>query len=859
MTNTNIDKPEDKSSHDGTNSPKKEILNHPDGQNQPSQGGSQNAIQKQDLGQRDDQETTIKAPIDSRTATSPEPCPERVEKAVMATEKTGLDNTEKADPEPLLAAALKYIKRGWFPVPIKPGCKKPWNPDRPDGQEWEQLIITAETAPKYFPPGWGIGLILGGPQTGELTDIDIDCNEGVTVGCRFLPATGMIHGRQSKPRSHWWYLCHGAVFELFAFDGKGILEIRSSLSKENEQKGHQTVVPPSIRYPQQPGEMPEPTYWETPEITPANVEYQTLRRAVTQMCIAILLARYWPQENRHYAAMAAAGLFLRHGLDEDTTFTILDAAREVTPDPDWKARRDLRAIVRDTAHKLEAGAKVTGGPDLARRLRNGKDVVAQICEWLGVEPEEDELTDLGNARRLVAAHGEDIRYTPDRGWYVWDERRWVLDRTHQVNRWAHELGDAIRQMLPRASKAIVMAQTFEEKDQAKKRLNAIHAWAKHTESVQGIEAAIKIASSLEGIVALQDGWDRQSDLITCRNGTIHLPTSELRQHSREDMATKMVDIDYDPSAKCPRFDTFIMEILSLPAPSGGIRRPVLEEFLHILIGYTLTGRTSDRGIFILYGPKGHNGKTLLMTVLDDLMGDYSKQASMNTFVARRSEASNDLAGLASARLVTNSETDEGARLSESIIKAITGGSKISVRYLYSEYFDFRAHFKLWIDTNHRPEIRSGGPPMWKRIRLIPFEREFVGQDDDKGLAIRLSMELPGIFARAVAEAKKFYDAGMTIATPPEVIAAVEEYHEIMDQLADFLREKCREGAQYSDSSKNLWKAYVSWVEENHVPQPLGRRGFANRIGERFQRRSDGTARLYQGVEVNPDEKGLDKY
>jgi putative DNA primase/helicase len=81
---------------------------------------------------------------------------------------------------------------------------------------------------------------------------------------------------------------------------------------------------------------------------------------------------------------------------------------------------------------------------------------------------------------------------------------------------------------------------------------------------------------------------------------------------------------------------------------------------------------------------------------------------------------NDIARLKGARFVTTAETDEGRQLHESLIKSLTGGDKITARYLFNEFFDFYFEGKLWLATNHKPVIKDQSNGMWDRIKLIPF-------------------------------------------------------------------------------------------------------------------------------------------
>ncbi len=132
-----------------------------------------------------------------------------------------------------IEAARKFVAIGWAPVPV------PYQTKGPVINNWQSLRLTDSELPKYFGNGGNIGIILGEASEG-LVDIDLDAPEAVQVADAFLPKTGLVHGRKSKPLSHWWYIANPIPkMERFtALDGTCIVELRST--------GGQTIIPPSV-------------------------------------------------------------------------------------------------------------------------------------------------------------------------------------------------------------------------------------------------------------------------------------------------------------------------------------------------------------------------------------------------------------------------------------------------------------------------------------------------------------------------------------------------------------------------------------------------------------------------------------
>jgi len=57
--------------------------------------------------------------------------------------------------------------------------------------------------------------------------------------------------------------------------------------------------------------------------------------------------------------------------------------------------------------------------------------------------------------------------------------------------------------------------------------------------------------------------------------------------------TKLVDIEFDPKAKCPRWEEFIKLV------TGGDED--LAYYLQLAVGYSLTGLEDEHTLFIVWG------------------------------------------------------------------------------------------------------------------------------------------------------------------------------------------------------------------------------------------------------------------
>ncbi|MGO4268256.1 phage/plasmid primase, P4 family [Paenibacillus sp. TAF58] len=445
-------------------------------------------------------------------------------------------------------------------------------------------------------------------------------------------------------------------------------------------------------------------------------------------------------------------------------------------------------------------------------------------------------TDFGNAERLVYHFGDDLKYCHLFGtWYIWDGKRWCLDETGEIERKAKA---TVRKMYKEA---------IDEEDDH--RRVALMKHATNSESKQRISNMISLAQSEEGIPVTPAQLDGDQWVLNCTNGTLDLKTGELVPHQREQFMTNLISVEYNPNADCPNWIKFLNRIMQ---DAQGNERPGLVEFLQRAVGYALTGSIKEQVIFFLYG-SGKNGKSTFINTIKDLLGDYARQSSTETFMAKQSSggATNDLARLKGARLVSAVESEEGKRLAESLIKQLTGGEPITARFLHKEFFEFTPTFKIFFVTNHKPQIRNSDLGIWRRIRLIPFNATIRVDEDDKSLPEKLRDEMPGILKWAVEGCLMWQKDGLV--APEEVMNATNEYRDEMDTMSHFVRDFCIVNPLAKASSADLYDAYKEWCEDNGE-YTLTKNKFITKLRERMESHGNpitdyrtNTGRYWKGI------------
>jgi len=450
------------------------------------------------------------------------------------------------------------------------------------------------------------------------------------------------------------------------------------------------------------------------------------------------------------------------------------------------------------------------------------------------------LSDLGNAERLIARHGEELHYVPAFGlWHWWTGQMWAGDTQGEVQRRASETVRSIRQE----------AELIADGDQQSEYLKH----AKRSESARALAGMVDLARWREGIPLPQSALDANPWALNVLNGTIDLRTGVLREHDPGALCTKLAPVAYDAGEGCPRWLQFLGEIFE------GYEEVV--GYLQVLCGYLLTGVTSEQEVYFFTG-KGANGKGVLIDTIGDMMGDYAAVTPFDTFLEHRSSPTNDLAALVGARVVTASEGSAAQSFHEGLLKRLSGGDRISCRFLWHEFFDYTPAFKVIFATNEIPRLRGQSYAIRRRVRVIPFRRTYYlpweGREPvrDAGLRVALKEELAGILAWAVRGSIEWREKGLT---PPAVV--IEESAGVMEQmdaLADFLEEECVVQGGCEAATDGMWRAYWDWCDERKI-RPVFRsqqaltRNLAARSGISVLRRHGG--RYLRGVALRSEFQG----
>lgn len=438
-------------------------------------------------------------------------------------------------------------------------------------------------------------------------------------------------------------------------------------------------------------------------------------------------------------------------------------------------------------------------------------------------------TEIWFAKRFVLEHGKYLRYVGAwKKWMAFDTKakRWQEDHRNV----AMLLAKTTAVTFLRQTKARLAAGTADEK-----ALKVANSFCKLT----ALQHILVLASCEPEVAADVEQWDANPKCFSVAKGTVDLATGTWREALSEDYITKGSRVTFDAKAKATRWLAFLEKVL----PDRAVR-----EYLQRFLGYCLSGLSLEHVLHVFFG-LGANGKTTLMEAIGFILGDYAIPAPPSLLLKGGSERHpTELATLHGRRLVQASESPEGGRLNEQMVKSLTGGDQILARRMREDFWRFWPTHKIILATNHKPRITGTDHGIWRRVKLIPFKVTISEDEKDTTLPEKLRAEAPGILNWLIEGYLAYQKAGL--APPPEVTAATDDYRQDEDLLAQFLEDEIVKAEGHFVTASEIYARYQVWCKNAGIQHLLGQRTLTKKLKERgFEDSRQKNVRGFLGLDV----------
>lgn len=427
------------------------------------------------------------------------------------------------------------------------------------------------------------------------------------------------------------------------------------------------------------------------------------------------------------------------------------------------------------------------------------------------------------AYRLAARYEGNLLHVHGLGWHHWTGKRWEVDE-----------GDA------HARRAVlrVLREALGESLGDKQLRGDVKA----CESASGLSGVLQIASALVQFSATVRDIDADPHLLNCDNGTLDLRTRSLRPHDPADRLTRITAASYRPDAEHEVWTSFLRTVLPDDAERGYLQR---------VIGQGVAGLVREHLFPVLIGT-GANGKGTFYGAVCFALGDYSTVIDPDVLMVRDRGGIGgpELMTLRGARLVVGSETDEGRKLNESLMKRLTGGDELTARNLYQPPVTWSPTHQLVYVTNHEPKVKGNDPATFRRIRVVPFGVVVPVDERDPELPDRLQLSADAVLSWAVDGYFDYLDNG-GMREPETVLRATNAYQERSDPVARFVAddEFVTTGHVAPATTRELYSAWQKFALADGA-EPISERQFSSeleRLG--YSKKRTNRGRVWAGLGV----------
>ena len=293
--------------------------------------------------------------------------------------------------------------------------------------------------------------------------------------------------------------------------------------------------------------------------------------------------------------------------------------------------------------------------------------------------------------------------------------------------------------------------------------------------------------------------DTNPYLLCFNNGVIDFKEKIFRKGRPEDYISKTTNIDYNP-IDINRDKSIMNEITDFMHKLFPIQQ--LYEYMWEHLASTLIG-TSSNQTFNMYIGVGQNGKSVLVSLMEMILGEYKGDVPLSLVTDKRTKIGGlapEMVALKGIRYAVMQEPSKGDRLNEGIMKQITSGiDPIQARAPYMpQAITFIPQFKLVVCSNEFMEIKSQDHGTWRRIRVVDFMSMFVENpvsgDPHKPYQFLLDKNIKEkfvywkeVFASMLVQ--KAFETNGNVKDCDIVMKSSNSYRESQDYIAEFISDK----------------------------------------------------------------------
>ena len=320
------------------------------------------------------------------------------------------------------------------------------------------------------------------------------------------------------------------------------------------------------------------------------------------------------------------------------------------------------------------------------------------------------------------------------------------------------------------------------------------------------------------------------EMINLENTMLNPHTGETEPHRPDFYSTNRLPFAYDPEAKCDLWLKTMDEIFE----GNKEKLDSLQEFF----GYCLTRDTKQHKALLLTG-ESRTGKSTILNTLRNVIGTNNCSSVPIKYI------SNPQYTPMLINKLVNIDTDVSSKASEyeAEFKTITSGEPVQTNQKYIAAFDFVPYCKIVMAANIFPKITDHSSAFYNRLILLPCDRVFTPEEQNRDLPKQLMVELPGILNWAMAGLGKLRRRGR-FEEKVFIKEAIQELEDENNPSNLFFEEHIEvkiDTVTYIEKGE-LFEKYKTWCDrtKNYV---LSQARFASCVFKKYHKSTPKNARI----------------
>lgn len=317
-----------------------------------------------------------------------------------------------------------------------------------------------------------------------------------------------------------------------------------------------------------------------------------------------------------------------------------------------------------------------------------------------------------------------------------------------------------------------------------------------------------------------DKINKNKNIIPFTNGTFNIKTFIFEENKwyKDNYTTTGFKFDYNEKAECPTFNKYLDEVMKGDEE--------LKAIIGEILGYCLLDDCRYERAFILYG-EGATGKSVLLKTISEIWG--SENCSNVPF--DRLNEPFMRAGMYGKKINFSSELESDLH-NTAYFKAMVSGEEIDAQFKFKDVFKFKNTAKMLFAMNNLPAIRDKSNGTYRRLVIIPFERQFNPEDRDVDLINKILKEKSGIINIALNGLKRLLkNNNFTYSKKSEDM--LNEHKNNNDIVYLYMNEFYTDGSEEDFViSSTLYENFVLYCRDNGF-KPLNNVNFFKRFYKLF--------------------------